>query len=458
MRHPGFPLAATCLAWLATGCGPSLTHQTHLERNWKADVACAQGPLEFSTEAAGARWGEHVVVKAESPRALQGRYEWVINGAVVSQGQFVTQKRVAMSSSMSEPNYQWQQDERADNARCIARPTATAADTIVESVQAPVPPPIPARPPAAAPGWVPAPPGWTPPPPMALPPPLPAPEPVPAPAARPTAPEPEPDPHRPLLLPDQPSNETLLHQATVLDWSQEWRDPEVFQGLAKGVAMVLRVWFPEPNDLEGARFRLVHEVAVPDVPEAEWLAFLRKEKAEQERDAAEWLEENRRERAKREQHCSTHLNDEDCWGKGGYEGLRRRQAEADARRRREDEARAKAPPVVVPVAAAEPQPHDPTEPPPAPEADPRPTRPSSHAEWVAGWWHWSGFAHVWLTGWWRIPDEDRQVAVAAPDPPPPPAPELVPAPMPGVVWVPGGWWWNGLLWVWVHGGWWRVGR
>jgi hypothetical protein len=77
---------------------------------------------------------------------------------------------------------------------------------------------------------------------------------------------------------------------------------------------------------------------------------------------------------------------------------------------------------------------------------------------VAGWWHWSGFAYVWLTGWWRIPDEDRQVAVVAPDPPPPPAPELVPAPMPGVVWVPGGWWWNGLLWVWVHGGWWRVGR
>jgi hypothetical protein len=40
-------------------------------------------------------------------------------------------------------------------------------------------------------------------------------------------------------------------------------------------------------------------------------------------------------------------------------------------------------------------------PPPAPLADERPPQPRADAQWVAGYWHWTGMQYAWIPGHWE---------------------------------------------------------
>ena len=164
---------------------------------------------------------------------------------------------------------------------------------------------------------------------------------------------------------------------------------------------------------------------------------------------------------KRRAYCAKRPNDEDCWGEGGLKGHQARQREKrriqrekrDAYRRRlvsfkkqrkaERERR-----------AAMPKPPR-TAPPTARVEDPGP-QPSRRAEWVDGFWQWTGYTWVWLSGWWKVPDLDiRSRATAiAPTAPPPIRIEVVgQPPCVGAVWMSGHWVWRARAWVWLAGRW-----
>jgi hypothetical protein len=42
-------------------------------------------------------------------------------------------------------------------------------------------------------------------------------------------------------------------------------------------------------------------------------------------------------------------------------------------------------------------------PPPAPLNEERPTPPGAGAQWVAGYWHWTGMQYAWIPGHWETP-------------------------------------------------------
>ncbi len=97
------------------------------------------------------------------------------------------------------------------------------------------------------------------------------------------------------------------------------------------------------------------------------------------------------------------------------------------------------------------------EPPPPPQAEERPPRPSEHAEWVPGYWHFEA-RWSWIGGWWRVPAADvaADLVVRAPVPPPPPRVEQPVAeakPARDAIWTPGAWQWDGGAFVWVGGAW-----
>jgi hypothetical protein len=62
--------------------------------------------------------------------------------------------------------------------------------------------------------------------------------------------------------------------------------------------------------------------------------------------------------------------------------------------------------------------------PPPPRSYTRPSRPSTTAIWIDGYWNWTGVRFIWVDGYW-----ERN-------------------PPPGRVWAPGGW-------VHTHRGWYR---
>lgn len=96
-------------------------------------------------------------------------------------------------------------------------------------------------------------------------------------------------------------------------------------------------------------------------------------------------------------------------------------------------------------------------PPPAP-ADPQPPKPSIHAEWIPGNYHWSisGKIWVWSPGVWSVPSSDVESGQTAKAPGAPPAakPESPPPqPFPGAVWTPGWWAFQVSGWIWIDGAW-----
>jgi hypothetical protein len=93
--------------------------------------------------------------------------------------------------------------------------------------------------------------------------------------------------------------------------------------------------------------------------------------------------------------------------------------------------------------------------PPPPRAEVRPPSPSTHAEWIGGYWH-RETEWAWIAGFWRVPDEDiaADVTTHAPVAPPPLRDETQGRP-PAVVavWTPGFWAWDGRGYIWIDGAW-----
>jgi hypothetical protein len=93
--------------------------------------------------------------------------------------------------------------------------------------------------------------------------------------------------------------------------------------------------------------------------------------------------------------------------------------------------------------------------PPPPRAEARPPSPSTHAEWIGGYWR-RETEWAWIAGFWRVPDEDivADVTTHAPVAPPPLRDETQ-GRQPAVVavWTPGFWAWDGRGYIWIDGAW-----
>ena len=182
--------------------------------------------------------------------------------------------------------------------------------------------------------------------------------------------------------------------------------------LNKGTNIAVHLWSTRPNDVTGAMLRITHNIDKPNVSDEAWARHLARREA------------------------------------------RRKKALArEAKRKPEPRPPAKKERVVARRVRVEPQP---MAPPPAQRSEERPPRPSTNAEWISGYWHWSGKDWLWLDGRWRVPEADVAggLTVAAPHGPPPPRSESrPPAPIVGAVWADGYWQWNGAAFVWVSGSW-----
>ena len=167
--------------------------------------------------------------------------------------------------------------------------------------------------------------------------------------------------------------------------------------LEAGTRINVRVWSREPNDLEGAVIRIRHNIEKPNVSDAKWKQHLARESAK-------------------------------------YEAAIARGEE-----------------IGEPLF----KPGQPQAPPPAATAESPPPRPSTHAEWVAGYWHWADPDWLWIAGSWRVPagDISSGLTVRAPHQPPALADEARPQPRAGLLWSAGYWQWNDTSFIWVPGCW-----
>ena len=276
-----------------------------------------------------------------------------------------------------------------------------------------------------------------------------------------------------------------------------------------GHRIVIKFWSIEPNDLLDVHFGVAHIVWRPNVPEAQYQAYLAAEIERDRQRQAELaarppapsrpravtvavvvdpgVEEARRhaaeERARRAEiaaaleverarrrdaFCAAHHDDRGCWGPGGYQlhvAFDEKRAvkaaycaqhaedarcwsDADWRVRRESWTKR------VQVART---PVRPDGPPPAALAETPPPRLSEHAEWRPGYWQWTEGQWIWLAGQWRVPEADivAETTTTAPAAPPPLQVEVTPvAPVRTAVWIGGFWQWGGSTgWVWIPGSW-----
>ncbi|MCO4764521.1 MAG: hypothetical protein KC502_23630, partial [Myxococcales bacterium] len=265
------------------------------------------------------------------------------------------------------------------------------------------------------------------------------------------------------------------HRVQFLHWSQTERRLKPAKPLGAGRRIVIKIWSEEPQDWRGVRIKIQQFSFQPNVPEAEWRAYLAKEEAEERADRAERTKERRQERVqwrkrwskrraeqrKRQQRCRRLPKDEDCWGPGGLAGHKqRKRAAADKERKRRLEWRKRRAERLRKMRAererraAEPKP--PKSAPPAMRLEDPGPLPSQRAVWVTGFWQWTGFEWVWLSGWWKVPEVDvkSQMTALAPTAPPPPQVEAVTLPpCAGAVWLTGYWVYRAQHWVWLPGRW-----
>jgi hypothetical protein len=452
------PLVATGL--LSAACGPYLETHVQSRTAQEVPVRCTQGPLEFSLHTLGARWAEGYDLYACSSRDIQGRYQVLVDGVEEARGEWGAGKTVQQWVASTAPNNSQGQGslqfvsvgvERPDNARCVASLDEQAGQAAAVTVT-PIAVEAGAEPVVAAT--------------------TPDQEPAPATAAEPAAARVALVTSRDIgiRLDYSPEQQCLLvtgkpfFRITDREWSNQ--DPQAVASEA-GVEITIRVWFVEPNDVEETTFVLDQYVELPSGGDDEWIAHLEKERLEREAEQREWELEWRAEEAERQReheewlaHCEADHSDEECWGPGGYDGAVARaeidRAEAERRALEAAMNPTPAPGPPEPPSEPTPEPHDPEGPPPAPLADPQPPKPSTNAEWVPGYWHWSGFEWGWIAGWWRVPEGDLEagLTVHAPEAPPPLREETPSArPAPNAVWTAGFWQWNDTTWVWVKGSW-----
>ena len=402
-------------------CGPHLNSNLRVERAFVASADCAQGPFELEVSSLGGKWGEELSLEAYG-HPIRGEMQLTEGGSGVSANSFGPEAAYV----------------RNDRCRLVASgsagPSAVTRGVASSSVSQP-----------GAAGEV-------------------------AKAA--------PVELREVALPRLAPSATHIAE---ISFPVEHLHASA---LGPGAKLKVKFWSDAPNDLRGVVFVLRQHELVPSVPEAEWIAYLKKEqddedkeRKEQEADAAaedaKWrahraecernleqsgcddvkatvVEEHRRSQEfEHERFCETHLGDEAC---------------ADLRKERENaKLRAR-------FEACKPHPSDPScadlhealhsdtprGPPPAPLAEEQPPKPSLHAEWVPGGWTWDGWDFKWTGGGWRVPESDirARLTVTAPSAPPPPRVEVAVAqPIAGAIWVPGAWHWNGASWVWLGGAW-----
>jgi len=184
-----------------------------------------------------------------------------------------------------------------------------------------------------------------------------------------------------------------------------------YQSTADEIALdghlTIDIWSDEPNDLENLVFVIEKRTAFADMTVERWQAYLAADHAWHERYMA-------------------FLNDEVAAGRT----------------------------TLVDTTVKSP-------PPPPPRAEVPPPRPSEHARWIPGYWHYDTGTFHWIAGLWDVPDADiaQDLTVHAPTPPPaeppPTAEQPAPEPRPAVtaVWTPGQWQWDGHRYIWVTGAW-----
>jgi hypothetical protein len=408
------------LLMLVTGCSPSLAYVAQGTEAFVSTVDCTQGPLELHGLATGARWGERWILVAVSPRSVQGQVQAWLDAQSLGETAWAT-THTELAADGKTPIVV--ADPRPENQRCVDRP--------VERVNPQGPPPAP-EPPMVPQGPAPEP----------------RPEPMPQPA-QPPEPVPPPVPEQQPVGPAQLVPVQRLEQGTVGGlaaigtWS--WT-PDTPDGLAKlqpGQRLTVRLWSKLPNDLRGVVFFLRHEVARPQrigatsvtwLTDEQWLAFQHEERAARLHQAAlETIAQDHQQRDRKPQagHRDA-MDDSDPLPplRGGW--------------------------LSQPPAQTVPQPHEPQGPPPTALVETPPPPPSDHAEWIAGYWQWTGFEWFWLYGWWRVPEADRSAGLTqtAPETPPALRVELQPPPpFAGAVWIAGWWTWDARIWLWVPGAW-----
>jgi len=454
-----FPVLLAALS----ACGPYLTYKELKLQAFTINNACTQGPLTFHAQTTGARWGERLQIYVQANHTLVGRYRMKIGDKPVWDGHFASQIGTTAQGSRG-PFTTYAAATKPDNARCVARPvevqvTAAPAQSAWETPQAPEPVPAQAQPPAQGP----------------------PPPPTPVMQAHEETREKTDEEMRAevgaqgveawrLQVVKWVEISAWRHYRSsgdiqVISWSIEHNEPEGQVELAANTPIEVTIWFEQPNDVSESIWFFAYEIAEPSVAEAEYIAYLQKERQERKIEAEKDAKDRTKKELERQEHCKKdpddkencwheycprHHEDTTCWGKGGYAArMSGTQYRAQvAKLALEKSARTQQPQA--------PQPRQADGPPPAAQEETQPPQPSLRAQWVAGYWQWSGFAWFWLSGWWRVPDSDRiaRTTVYAPVLPPPPQVEVIPPPpMANAVWIGGQWAWNGQIWLWVRGGW-----
>lgn len=429
---------------LTTACSPYLQYNTVATRAYGFSAPCGQGPFALTARLKGARWGEQFALVGFARHAVVGRYTVTLSGKRLLEGDFATERLVAVGSSSALVR-----DAKPQNQRCIERPVAVAA--VAPQPETVQPPPVllpPAPPQSPPPGWRPMAPIEGP----LTPPDAGAPQPEGVPAVAPVVPVVA---AQLIALESSvfvPQGDRNLH---IVSFTWPSLDELGTPMVPVDAELEVTLWSQEPNDWDGAMLQLIQEAARPNVTEAEYIAYLHKERREAEADAKRRQEEAQREADKRNAHCQSNHDDEDCWGKGGYDAyVAAYYAPRPAAKPRPT---ANAQPTTTAAPTPEPpKPRAPDGPPPPAQLETPPPMPSAHAEWVTGYWKWTGFAWLWLGGWWKVPQQDlvARATVIAPLAPPPMRVELTPPPpMPGAVWLAGAWYWDGRIWLWHPGQW-----
>jgi len=432
MRGLRWTLFLFCAPVLSAACGPYLSDEVRERHVYAVDVRCTQGPLEFRVPAFGARWGEGLIVGACSPRNLQGRYLVRLAGEDEYDGAYGSERRELgpppPGSSSTSQTVNVATVEGPDNARCVASAEELAqAGTGTGVLVTPVAPDGSGGTAEEGAGGTGDAGGGT------------------VGSAAPVVVLRE--------LPDWAPPDREAVYACTYDQGKWWfpivdphwgnSDPGA-TALTVGAEILVRLWSVEPNDLEDVVFVMDHFVVQPSGTDDEWIANLREQELERE--------EEQSEEELRVAYCQSHLDDEDCWGDGGYDGyVARLNAPAFV-----PEPQPQNQGQVVPPPPPPPPPREPDGPPPALLAEVQPPSPSVHAGWVPGYWRWTGFEWFWLVGWWRVPEADVEqgLTTRAPEAPPPLQAEVSgPSPMAGAIWTPGYWQWGETAFVWVKGSW-----
>jgi hypothetical protein len=408
-----------------SGCGPSLQFVDRHPVALAVEGECSQGPFVIERSSLGGRWGEQFEVHLVSSRPVAGELDLRVDGKTVRRQRFHTAHEEAAERGATRSVA----DRVVGNDHCLERPGVLVVEAAPVAGEPVVSEPVVREPVVSGPVA-----GGT--------------ATVEAVIAAP------PSTHAPARL--VASTVTSgAHYTHLVSWRVA---VETIDGtaVAAGLPISLRIWSAQPIDWSGTVFVVHHAVAKPSVKEAEWVAHLEEKKREADLEQAQRQREWEAGRAKRQaeaaksaakraaraERCRTHLEDEDCWGRGGYQGWRKQQEAANARRRAEQ---APAPQVCTPDG-----------PPPLAPVEVSSPPPTAHAAWVAGYYGYGCDGWYWLQGWWRVPERDLrvEVAVQAPSGPPPLQVEVATScPVHGAIWVAGSWLWSSGSWVWVRGRW-----